>query len=200
MAKKKQAEEKPNTQAAAAETETETTPPQAEENNQTQTDDPTAALEKELADTKDQLLRLTAEYANFRKRSDKEKGDTYAYATGKTVEAFLPVFDNLERALGATQQDFEGLQKGVQMTFDGLTATQLLQGGSQTVKGLTATLEKLGVTAYGAPGETFDPNLHHAVMHVEDENLDENVITDVFQRGYKMDDRIIRPAMVKTAN
>ena len=154
MAKKKQAEEKPNTQAAAAETET--TPPQAEENNQTQTDDPTAALEKELADTKDQLLRLTAEYANFRKRSDKEKGDTYAYATGKTVEAFLPVFDNLERALG--------------------------------------------VTAYGAPGETFDPNLHHAVMHVEDENLDENVITDVFQRGYKMDDRIIRPAMVKTAN
>ena len=71
MAKKKQAEEKPNTQAAAAETETETTPPQAEENNQTQTDDPTAALEKELADTKDQLLRLTAEYANFRKRSDK---------------------------------------------------------------------------------------------------------------------------------
>ena len=162
MAKKKQAEEKPNTQAAAAETETETTPPQAEESNQTQTDDPTAALEKELADTKDQLLRLTAEYANFRKRSDKEKGDTYAYATGKTVEAFLPVFDNLERALGATQQDFEGLQKGVQMTFD--------------------------------------PNLHHAVMHVEDENLDENVITDVFQRGYKMDDRIIRPAMVKTAN
>lgn len=184
MAKKKQAEEKPNTQAAAAETETETTPPQAEENDQTQTDDPTAALEKELADTKDQLLRLTAEYANFRKRSDKEKGDTYAYATGKTVEEFLPVFDNLERALGATQQDFEGLQKGVQMTFDGLTAT----------------LEKLGVTAYGAPGETFDPNLHHAVMHVEDENLDENVITDVFQRGYKMDDRIIRPAMVKTAN
>ena len=184
MAKKEQAEEKPNTQAAAAETETETTPPQAEENNQTQTDDPTAALEKELADAKDQLLRLTAEYANFRKRSDKEKGDTYAYATGKTVEAFLPVFDNLERALGATQQDFEGLQKGVQMTFDGLTAT----------------LEKLGVTAYGAPGETFDPNLHHAVMHVEDENLDENVITDVFQRGYKMDDRIIRPAMVKTAN
>ena len=76
MAKKKQAEEKPNTQAAAAETETETTPPQAEENNQTQTDDPTAALEKELADTKDQLLRLTAEYANFRKRSDKEKGDS----------------------------------------------------------------------------------------------------------------------------
>lgn len=170
MAKKKQAEEKPNTQAAAAETETETTPPQAEENNQTQTDDPTAALEKELADTKDQLLRLTAEYANFRKRSDKEKGDTYAYATGKTVEAFLPVFDNLERALGATQQDFEGLQKGVQMTFDGLTAT----------------LEKLGVTAYGRPGQKpLTPILHHAVMHVEDENLDENVLPMFFNGDIK---------------
>ncbi len=185
MAKKKQAEEKPDTKAPAAETEAETasTPPQAEEETSA-AESETAALEKELADTKEQLLRLTAEYANFRKRSDKEKGDTYTYATGKTVEAFLPVFDNLERALSATQQDFEGLQKGVQMTFDGLTGT----------------LEKLGVTAYGAPGDTFDPNLHHAVMHVEDENLEENVITDVFQRGYKMDDRIIRPAMVKTAN
>ncbi len=184
MAKKKQAEEKPDTKANAVETETEPTPPQAEEETTTTNENETETLAKELTDTKEQLLRLTAEYANFRKRSDKEKGDTYAYASGKTVEAFLPVFDNLERALNATQQNFEGLQKGVQMTFDGLTAT----------------LEKLGVTAYGAPGDTFDPNLHHAVMHVEDENLDENVITDVFQRGYKMDDRIIRPAMVKTAN
>lgn len=183
MAKKKQAEEQPNTKAAAAETETETTAAAAD-TEQSPTDDATAALEKELADTKEQLLRLTAEYANFRKRSDKEKSDTYAHATGKTVEAFLPALDNLERALGATQQDFEGLQKGVQMTYDGLMDI----------------LEKLGVTVYGAPGETFDPNLHHAVMHVEDENLEENVITDVFQRGYRMDDRIIRPAMVKTAN
>ena len=74
------------------------------------------------------------------------------------------------------------------------------QGMELICRQFLAVLEKLGVTAYGAPGETFDPNLHHAVMHVEDENLDENVITDVFQRGYKMDDRIIRPAMVKTAN
>ena len=184
MAKKKQAEEKPNTQAAAAETETETTPPQAEENNQTQTDGPTAALKKELADTKDQLLRLTAEYANFRKRSDKEKGDTYAYATGKTVEAFLPVFDNLERALGATQQDFEGLQKGVQMTFDGLTAT----------------LEKLGVTEIEALGQPFDPEKHNAVMHIDDESLAENTVAEVFRKGYQMGDRVVRFAMVKVAN
>ena len=139
---------------------------------------------KQLESVKDQFTRLTAEYDNYRKRTTKEKDGIYQDAKGDTIKTFLAVYDNLERALGATQQDFEGLQKGVQMTFDGLTAT----------------LEKLGVTAYGAPGETFDPNLHHAVMHVEDENLDENVITDVFQRGYKMDDRIIRPAMVKTAN
>ena len=132
----------------------------------------------------DSYLRLAAEFDNFRKRTVKEKEASYGNGKADAVVKLLPIYDNLERALGATQQDFEGLQKGVQMTFDGLTAT----------------LEKLGVTAYGAPGETFDPNLHHAVMHVEDENLDENVITDVFQRGYKMDDRIIRPAMVKTAN
>ena len=180
MAKKKQAEEKPNTQAAAAET----TPPQAEENNQTQTDDPTAALEKELADTKDQLLRLTAEYANFRKRSDKEKGDTYAYATGKTVEAFLPVFDNLERALGATQQDFEGLQKGVQMTFDGLTAT----------------LEKLGVTEIEALGQPFDPEKHNAVMHIEDDAYGEGVVVEEFEKGFCIGDRVLRYSVVKVAN
>ena len=142
------------------------------------------ALQQALREQEDKYLRLLAEYDNYRKRSQKEKENAWTTARADTIKELLPVYDNLERALGATQQDFEGLQKGVQMTFDGLTAT----------------LEKLGVTAYGAPGETFDPNLHHAVMHVEDENLDENVITDVFQRGYKMDDRIIRPAMVKTAN
>ena len=183
MAKKKQTEEKPNTQAAAAETETETTPPQAEENNQTQTDDPTAALEKELADTKDQLLRLTAEYANFRKRSDKEKGDTYAYATGKTVEAFLPVFDNLERALKQETAD-EAYKKGVEMTM-----TQL-----------RSVLEKLGITEIPALGQPFDPTLHNAVMHVEDESLGENTVAEVFQAGFKLGDKVIRFSMVKVAN
>lgn len=141
-------------------------------------------LEKELADTKEQLLRVTAEYANFRKRSEKEKNESFAYATAKTVGEILSVIDNLERALSNEQEDYEGLKKGVQMTYDGLMAS----------------LEKLGVTAYGEIGEQFDPNFHNAVMHVEDESLEANVITDVFQKGYKIKDKVVRPAMVKTAN
>lgn len=141
-------------------------------------------LEKELADTKEQLLRVTAEYANFRKRSEKEKNESYAYATAKTVGEILTVIDNLERALSNEQEDYEGLKKGVQMTYDGLMAS----------------LEKLGVTAFGESGDQFDPNFHNAVMHVEDDSLEANVITDVFQKGYKINDKIVRPAMVKTAN
>lgn len=141
-------------------------------------------LEKELADTKEQLLRVTAEYANFRKRSEKEKNDSFTFATAKAVGEILTVVDNLERALASEHEDYEGLKKGVQMTFDGLMAS----------------LEKIGVTVYGEPGDQFDPNFHNAVMHVEDDSLEANVITDVFQKGYKINDRVVRPAMVKTAN
>lgn len=141
-------------------------------------------LEKELADTKNQLLRLTAEYANFRKRSEKEKNESFTFATAKAVGEILSVVDNLERALSNEQEDYEGLKKGVQMTFDGLMAS----------------LEKLGVTVYGESGDQFDPNFHNAVMHIEDESLGENVITEVFQKGYRINDKVVRPAMVKTAN
>lgn len=150
------------------------------ENNEKEED----PLAKELADTKDQLLRLTAEYANFRKRSEKEKNESFTYATAKAVGEILSVADNLERALANEQEDYEGLKKGVQMTFDGLMAS----------------LEKLGVTVYGEAGDQFDPNFHNAVMHVEDDSLEANVITDVFQKGYKINDKVVRPAMVKTAN
>lgn len=141
-------------------------------------------LEKELNDTKEQLLRVTAEYANFRKRSEKEKNESFAFATAKTIGELLPVIDNLERALSNEQEDYEGLKKGVQMTYDGLMAS----------------FEKLGVTAYGESGDQFDPNFHNAVMHIEDDSLETNVITDVFQKGYKINDKVVRPAMVKTAN
>lgn len=141
-------------------------------------------LEKELADTKDQLLRVTAEYANFRKRSEKEKNESFTFATAKAVKEILTVADNLERALATEQEDYEGLKKGVEMTFNGLMTS----------------LEKLGVTTCGEVGEKFDPNFHNAVMHVEDDSLEENVITDVFQKGYKIGDKVVRPAMVKTAN
>lgn len=141
-------------------------------------------LEKELADTKEQLLRVTAEYANFRKRSEKEKNESFTFATAKAVGEILSVVDNLERALANDKEDYDGLKKGVQMTFDGLMSS----------------LEKLGVTVYGEAGEQFDPNFHNAVMHIEDEELEANVITDVFQKGYKINDKVVRPAMVKTAN
>ncbi len=141
-------------------------------------------LEEQLADMRSQMLRTAAEYANFRARSAKEKEQTYSNAKGNVVSELLPVIDNLERALSQDTEDYEALKKGVQMTMDGLMAT----------------LTKLGVEAYGENGDTFDPNFHNAVMHIEDEELGENVIVDVFQKGYKINDRVIRPAMVKTAN
>lgn len=141
-------------------------------------------IEKQLRDTKDQLLRTAAEYANFRARSAKEKEQTYSNAKGNVVAEILPSIDNLERALAQENSDYESLRKGLEMT----------------INSLMAVLEKMGVKAFGEVGEQFDPNLHHAVMHIDDESLGENVITDVFQKGYKINDKVVRPAMVKTAN
>lgn len=143
-----------------------------------------STLEDELKEAKDQLLRTAAEYANYRARSAKEKEQTYSNAKGAVISELLPVIDNLERAFAQEHEDYEALKKGVEMTM-----TQL-----------SAILEKLGVTAFGEAGEQFDPNYHNAVMHIDDDSLDKNVITDVFQKGYKINDKVIRPAMVKTAN
>lgn len=173
-AKKEETKEKKTAEKAQDEEKT--------EEKKTEKKEPT--VEDELKDTKEQLLRTAAEYANFRARSAKEKEQTYSNAKGNVIAELLPVIDNLERALSQENSDYESLKKGVQMTMDGLKAS----------------LEKLGVEAYGESGEAFDPNYHNAVMHIEDESLGENVITDVFQKGYKINDRIIRPAMVKTAN
>ena len=141
-------------------------------------------LEDQLADMKKQLAYTAAEYANFRARSAKEKEATYSNAKGNVVSEILPVIDNLERALGQEGEDFEALKKGVQMTMDQLGAA----------------LTKLGVEAYGESGDSFDPNFHNAVMHIEDEQFGDSVIVEVFQKGYKINGRVIRPAMVKTAN
>lgn len=141
-------------------------------------------LEDQLADMKKQLAYTAAEYANFRARSAKEKEVTYSNAKGNVVSEILPVIDNLERALSQESEDFEALKKGVQMTMDQLGAA----------------LTKLGVEAYGESGDSFDPNFHNAVMHIEDEQFGDSVIVEFFQKGYKINDRVIRPAMVKTAN
>lgn len=155
-----------------------------EEAKETKEESGEPTIEDELRDTKDRLLRTAAEYANYRARSAKEKEQTYNNAKGNVIAEILPVIDNLERALSGEGNDFDALKQGVQMTMDGLMAT----------------LEKLGVEQYGESGDAFDPNFHNAVMHIEDDSLGENVICDVFQKGYKIGDRVIRAAMVKTAN
>ena len=152
--------------------------------------DSTSELETKLAETEQALAQqekqyqyLAAEYDNFRRRSAKEKSDAYSNAKADAALAFLPVFDNLQRALAAPCGD-EAYAKGVEMTM-----TQLRQ-----------VLEKLGITEIEALGQTFDPNLHNAVMHVEDDSVGESTVVEVFQSGFKMGEKVIRFAMVKVAN
>ena len=141
------------------------------------------ALEKDKAALNDKYLRICAEYDNFRRRSQKEKDNLYGEIRANTVQQFLPVYDNLERALKQGTED-EAYRKGVEMIM-----TQF-----------NATLEKLGVKKIESLGQTFDPNKHNAVMHVDDEEQGENVIVDVFQEGFMLGDKVIRFAMVKVAN
>ena len=140
-------------------------------------------VKEQLAKEHDGYLRLAAEYDNFRKRSQKEKDDLYTVIKAETVGKFLPVYDNLERALAQETAD-EAYKKGVEMTMN------------QLVK----VMEGLGVTSFGEIGEAFDPARHNAVMHVEQEGLGENVIAEVFQKGFLVGEKVIRFAMVKVAN
>ena len=131
----------------------------------------------------DAHLRLAADYDNFRKRSQKEKEQSYGLGKADAVEKLLPVYDNLERALNQPTED-AAYKKGVEMTM-----TQLV-----------SILNGLGVEIFGQPGDVFDPNLHNAVMHTEEEGVEENTITQVFQKGFKLGDKIVRFAMVQVAN
>lgn len=136
-----------------------------------------------LAEAADKYLRLAAEYDNYRKRTAKEKESAWSEAKAQTVAAFLPVYDNLERALKQETAD-EAYKKGVEMTM----------------KGLQDALTGLGVEVIPALGETFDPNRHNAVMHCDDEEAGESTIVEVFQQGFLCGDRVIRFSMVKVAN
>lgn len=145
--------------------------------------DPLEEAQTALQKEHDQYLRLAAEYDNFRKRSQKEKDNIYRDAKADTTEKFLPVFDNLARALEQETED-TAYKKGVEMTMTGLMEI----------------LKKLDVTVYGEPGDTFSPELHNAVMHIEDDNYKEGEIVQVFQKGFMLGDKVIRFAMVQTAN
>ena len=131
----------------------------------------------------DAHLRLAADYDNFRKRTVKEKEQSYGHGKADAVEKLLPVYDNLERALNQPTED-AAFKKGVEMTM-----TELVK-----------ILNGLGVEIFGEAGQEFDPNLHNAVMHTEDESLGENVIAQVFQKGFKLGDKVVRFAMVQVAN
>ena len=140
------------------------------------------ALKSEVKEKDDKYLRLAAEYDNFRRRSREEKEATYSTAMADTVAELLPIIDNLERAAG----------------FD--DGEKVIEGIKMIASTVSASLTKLGVEQFGTPGDKFDPNLHNAVMHDEDDSDRENEITDVFQKGYKKGNKIIRFAMVKTVN
>ena len=146
-------------------------------------DTPEESPEAALKAAEDRYLRLAAEYDNFRKRSARERDAIFADVRADTVLKFLPVYDNLVRAIAAMAEEDPG-RKGVEMTL----------AQFETV------LNKLGVIPIPALGEAFDPELHNAVMHVEDEEQGENLIIEEFEKGFKMGDKVIRFSMVKVAN
>ena len=140
-------------------------------------------LNKKLLEANDKYLRTVAEYDNFRKRSQKEKEAIYSDSKSDIIGKLLPVIDNFERAVLA-DSDFESYKTGINMT----------------VKQLLEIFGSLGVEAFGEAGEEFDPNIHNGIMHVDDESLGENVISQVYAKGYRIGDKIIRHATVIVAN
>lgn len=163
--------------------EAEQTTIEAEQTEQVQTPDPAAEAAAKLAEQEDKFLRLAAEYDNFRKRTAKEREALWTEVKANTAAAFLPVYDNLERAIKHETAD-EAYKKGVEMTM-----TQLRE-----------VFTGLGIEEIPALGQTFDPNLHNAVMHIDDENFGENEIAEVFQAGFRCGEKVIRFSMVKVAN
>lgn len=145
--------------------------------------DPLEQLQEKLNAEHDAMLRLAAEYDNFRKRTQKEKDASYANGMADTLAKLLPVYDNLERALNQPTED-AAYKKGVEMTM-----TEMLK-----------IFQSMGLEPYGEAGSQFDPQLHNAVMHTQDENLGENVIAQIFQKGFRLGEKVVRFAMVQVAN
>ena len=139
---------------------------------------------KQLESVKDQFVRLTAEYDNYRKRTAKEKDGLYQDAKADTIKAFLAVYDNLERAVATEGDEDSPHKKGLEMIFHQYQEI----------------LEKLGVTQIQALGQPFDPEKHNAVMHIDDESFGENVVSQVFQAGFQLGEKVIRHAIVQVAN
>ena len=182
--KEKNKETAPQTEPA----ETEETTAEAENTEETAVDPIQAeldAVKAELNAEKEKFLRMAAEYDNFRRRSAKEREAAYSDAYADALMQIIPVIDNLERAAGYGNAG---------------DAKQLSDGVNMILSQFTSVLEKMGIEAFGAAGEPFDPNIHNAIMHEEDPEQDESILGEVFQRGYRRGDKIIRCAMVKVIN
>jgi len=145
---------------------------------------PEQCLQAQLNEKSDQLLRLAAEYDNFRKRSQREREALYQAVKADTVKEFLSVLDNFGRASENTEADYADYKKGMDMIF----------------QQFCDILKKLGVEEFGAAGDAFDPNIHNAVMHIEDENRPQNCVAQVFSKGYRVGEQLLRPATVQVAN
>ena len=155
-----------------------------EENKEPTMEEKLEEAQKQAKDNLDKYIRQLAEFENFRKRSNSEKTAMYSNGVRDTVEKLLPVIDNFVRAVEAADDKEDPMYKGVEMIL----------------KQFMEILENLGVKEIPSKGEPFDPNVHSAVMHIDDESCDENVVVEVFQKGYTLGDKVIRPSMVKVAN
>ena len=142
--------------------------------------------DEKIEELTDRLTRQMAEFDNFRKRTEKEKSQMYEIGAKDIIEKILPIVDNFERGLGSMNEEEK--------------ATPFAEGMEKIYKQLMTTLESLGVKPIDAVGQEFNPDFHNAVMHVEDEELDENIIAEEFQKGYMYRDSVVRDSMVKVAN
>lgn len=182
-AKAEEAEEKPKAKKSSKKPDNSKKNSKKQEENKEEDAEKKPSAEQQVKEANDKYLRLMAEYDNYRKRSQKEREALYGDIKADVLNKFLPVYDNLVRALDQPTED-EAYRKGVEMIM------------AQFNK----TMENLGVTEIESVGQPFDPNLHNAVMHVEDETKGENEIVEVFQKGFKLGEKVIRFAMVKVAN
>lgn len=158
--------------------------PETENTEVSETAEELQKAKKELEDLKDKYLRSLAEYDNFRKRSVKDRDNACKFVKADIITKLLPVIDNFERAAENESASFEDYKKGMLMIYSQF---------NEIFKGFE-------VEAFGEKGDVFDPNFHSAVMHIEDEELGENVIAEVFVKGYKLGEQVLRPATVKVAN
>lgn len=163
--------------------ETETPKPEKKEKKKNKKDEEIESLKKELDAKSDLLMRTAAEFDNYKRRTEREKAGVAEYAKATLIKQLLPIIDNIDRAAAADKESAEYI-KGIEMI----------------VKQFEGIISNLGIKENAAAGDSFDPNFHEAVMHIDDESYGENVIAEVLQKGYSLGDTVIRAAMVKVAN